>query len=84
VQAAGRRTGLEVEDRPYRPHLTLARARTGADLRPAVAVANAFAGVGWTADEIELVRSRLGKGPGRRAAHETLRSWPLGAHAEPR
>jgi RNA 2',3'-cyclic 3'-phosphodiesterase len=79
VQAAARRTGLEVEDRPYRPHLTLARARGGAELRPLAAEVNAFRGVEWIAEEIELVRSRLGKGPGRRAAHETLCSWPLGS-----
>jgi RNA 2',3'-cyclic 3'-phosphodiesterase len=77
AQAAARRTGLDVEERPYRPHLTLARARGRADLRPLVAEVNGFRGVDWVAAEIELVRSRLGKGPGRRAAHETLRTWPL-------
>jgi 2'-5' RNA ligase len=77
VQAAARRTGLEVDDRPYRPHLTLARARAGAELRALVGDVNAFSGVEWVAEEIELVQSRLGKGPERRAAHETLRSWPL-------
>jgi 2'-5' RNA ligase len=79
VQAAARRTGLDVEDRPYRAHLTLARARSGADVRPLVPEANAFRGVEWAAGEIELVRSRLGQGPDRRAAHETLRAWPLTA-----
>jgi RNA 2',3'-cyclic 3'-phosphodiesterase len=77
VQAAARRTGLDVEDRPYRPHLTLARARGSADLRPLVAEVSGFRGVDWVAAEIELVRSRLGKGPGGHAAHETLRVWPL-------
>jgi RNA 2',3'-cyclic 3'-phosphodiesterase len=81
VQAAARRTGLEVEDRAYRPHLTLARARAGADLRPLVAEVNTFSGLEWVIEEIELVRSRLGKGPGRRAEHETLHSWPLGRRA---
>jgi 2'-5' RNA ligase len=77
VQAAARRTGLEVEDRPYRPHLTLARARAHVDLRPLVAEVNTVRGSEWIAEEFELVRSRLGKGPGGRAAHETLRSWRL-------
>ena len=36
-----------------------------------------FRGLEWVTEEIELVRSRLGKGPGRRSAHETLHSWPL-------
>jgi RNA 2',3'-cyclic 3'-phosphodiesterase len=79
VQAAARRSGLDVEDRRYRPHLTLARGRRGADVRALVPHLNAFTGSAWGADEIELVRSRLGKGPGGRAAHETLRSWPLRA-----
>jgi RNA 2',3'-cyclic 3'-phosphodiesterase len=77
VQAAARRTGLDVEDRPYRAHLTLARVRGSADLRPLVAEVNGFRGVDWVAAEIELVRSRLGKGPGGHAAHETLHAWPL-------
>lgn len=79
VQAAARRTRLDVEDRRYRPHLTLARGRRGTDLRPLVEQLSAFAGSAWVAGEIELVRSRLGKGPGGRAAHEMLRSWPLRA-----
>jgi RNA 2',3'-cyclic 3'-phosphodiesterase len=77
VQAAARRTGLEVEDGPYRPHLTLARARAGTDLRPLVAQMKDFRGVEWVAGDVELVRSRLGQGPDRRSAHETLRSWRL-------
>jgi 2'-5' RNA ligase len=78
-QAGARRTGLDVEERPYRPHITLARARAKADLRPLVAEVNAFQGGEWIAGEIELVRSRLGKGPDRRAAHETVRVWSLGS-----
>jgi RNA 2',3'-cyclic 3'-phosphodiesterase len=79
VQAGTRRTGLDVDDRPYRPHITLARARGKADLRPLVAEVNGFQGREWIAGEIELVRSRLGKGPDRRAAHETMRAWSLGS-----
>ena len=81
VQAAARRTGLQVEERPYRPHLTLARARGGTDVRPLVAQLKDFRGAPWIAREIELVRSRLGQGPDRRAAHDTLRSWPLTSRA---
>jgi 2'-5' RNA ligase len=79
VQAAARRCGLPVESRPYRPHLTLARARgDDADLRPAVARLADFEGRRWTADELHLVRSHLGAGPGGTARHEPLVSWPLG------
>jgi 2'-5' RNA ligase len=78
VAAAARRCGIPVDDRPYRPHLTLARGREGADLRPAVATLSAFAGSSWTAEELHLVRSRLGAGPGGTAAHEVVGTWPLG------
>ena len=78
VAAAARRSGIAVDDRPYRPHLTLARGRAGADLRPAVAALTGFAGSPWTADALHLVRSRLGAGPGGTAAHEIVGTWPLG------
>lgn len=82
VRAAARRAGAGVEDRPYRPHLTLARAARGdADLRPAVAALDAFSGRSWTATDLHLVRSRLGAGPDHGAIHETLVSWPLGSSA---
>jgi 2'-5' RNA ligase len=77
VRAAARRARLHVEDRPYRPHLTLARARDGADLQPAVAALAGFEGRVWAADELRLVRSHLGAGPGGTARHEPHASWPL-------
>jgi len=75
--AAARRSGLDVEDRPYRPHLTLARNTGGADLRPLVTALAAYTGIDWTADRLHLVRSRLGQGPGRTAAYDTVAYWPL-------
>ncbi|SDQ53017.1 RNA 2',3'-cyclic phosphodiesterase [Quadrisphaera sp. DSM 44207] len=78
--ASGRRAGLPVEDRPYRPHLTVARAgdrRPGAgavDLRPAVEALGQHAGPAWTASAVDLVRSR----PGPQPSYETLLSAPLG------
>lgn len=84
VRAAARRCTIAVGEGPYRPHLTLARARPGprregdTDLRTAVAALAGFAGSAWTADTLHLVRSRLGAGPGGTAAHEVLASWPLG------
>lgn len=82
--AAARRSGIEVEDRAYRPHLTLARA-VDAQLRPLVAALAGFQGASWIAGELELVRSRLGQGPGGSARHETIETWPLtGRAADPK
>ena len=77
VRAASTRAGIDVEDRPYRPHLTLARGREGADLRPLVDALAGFAGRGWTAGELHLVHSRLGAGPERTSRYTHLKSWPL-------
>ena len=76
VTAAARRCGITLDERRWRPHLTLARGRT--DLRPVVEALRGFAGSPWTAEELHLVRSRLGAGPGGTAAHEVVVSWPLG------
>lgn len=77
VQAGARRAGIRLEDRAYRPHVTLARSKAGTDLRPLVEELRGFTGTTWTADTVHLVRSRLGAGPGGTALHETLRSWTL-------
>jgi RNA 2',3'-cyclic 3'-phosphodiesterase len=74
VAAGARRSGLAVDERPYRPHLTLARSRGGQDLRPVAAQLASFIGSPWTATRLDLVESRLGAGPAR---YTTLVSWPL-------
>jgi RNA 2',3'-cyclic 3'-phosphodiesterase len=84
VRAAARRSGLPTEQRPYRPHLTLARsAEPAPDLRPLVAALQGFAGSTWPATELYLVRSHLGAGPGGTARHETIATWPLTSRATP-
>lgn len=77
VSATARHSGLAAEQRPYRPHLTLARATGTTDLGPLVEALDPYEGRPWTADELHLVRSRLGAGPGGTALHEPIRSWPL-------
>ncbi len=72
--AAARRTGVTVEDRPFRAHLTLARARQPtADMTADVAALADYAGPGWPAEEVVLVRSHLG----RVVRHEPVQSWRL-------
>jgi 2'-5' RNA ligase len=81
VAAASRRAGLAVGDRPYRPHLTLARSSHGIDLRPAVGALRPFCGTDWMATQLHLVQSRPGQAPERAAMYETVDAWPLGAPA---
>jgi 2'-5' RNA ligase len=72
---AARCSGIEVEDAPYRAHLTIARAPRGARPVRQLAALATYTGPTWRVDRLRLVRSRLGS-PLR---HETLRAWPLGA-----
>ena len=78
VGAAARRSGIAVDDRPYRPHLTLARSRGDVDLHRAADALARFVGSAWTAQAVHLFRSRLAAGPGGTAAHEVVGTWPLG------
>lgn len=72
--AAGRRCGLGVDDRGYRPHLTLARARhPPQDLTELVAQLSPYAGPPWVAGQLRLVASTLGPQP----RHDTVAGWPL-------
>jgi 2'-5' RNA ligase len=67
--AAGRRCGLTMEDRTYRPHLTLARAKRDAmDLRDTVSALSTYEGTPWQATTLRLVQSTLGP----TTIHETL------------
>ncbi|MBV8996538.1 MAG: RNA 2',3'-cyclic phosphodiesterase [Pseudonocardiales bacterium] len=79
--AAARRSRLPVEDRPYRPHLTLARASGEADLRPLVQRLASWQGPPWLATHLRLVRSRLGAAADGAALHEPITSWPLSGKA---
>lgn len=76
VAAGARRAGAPSadENRPYHPHLTLARSREPADVTGLIAALSGFAGSPWPADSIHLMRSRLSAG---RPQYEIAGSWPL-------
>jgi 2'-5' RNA ligase len=76
VTAGARRAGAVPPDagRRFQPHLTLARCRAPADVRPIVAGLEGYRGPAWTTEEIYLIQSRLGDGPPR---YETLGTWKL-------
>jgi 2'-5' RNA ligase len=70
VSAAVRQAGVRLERRRYRPHLTVGRGG-----RPDPARLSGYRGPQWTAREVELVRSDLG----RTASHTVLARYPLAA-----
>ncbi|MFF9063966.1 RNA 2',3'-cyclic phosphodiesterase [Streptomyces sp. NPDC014891] len=68
--------GIPFEDRPLRPHLTLARARRD-DPSSASALAaglTGFAGRSWPAERLHLVGSDFGRGPGP-IRYRDIESW---------
>ena len=84
VAAAGRRAGLTLEDRPWRAHITVARARPGgAGLRELARALDGYRSSTWTADDVHLVHSRLGAGEDRRSSYETVASWSLTGRRRP-
>ena len=73
VTRAAQRAGYQVEERPFRAHLTLARARrTKVDLRPLAAALAAVEGPAWMARELILLR-------GAQPSYQRLDSWTLAA-----
>lgn len=75
--------GWPAEDRPFRPHLTLARADgiPGAGRAvDALAAAAATLDAAWTADRLVVYRSELGRGPAR---YVPLAVVPLGGGSLP-
>ena len=76
VSAGARRAGTPPPDgRRYRPHVTLARCRVPADVRPIVGDLSAYRGPAWTAEEIYLIRST----PDGQPRYETIGTWKLKA-----
>jgi 2'-5' RNA ligase len=81
AEAAGRRMGLQKEERRFHAHLTVARAARGpVDLRPYAAALAGYRGEPWTARELALVRSNLPERgvPGEQPRYEQVTAWPLG------
>ncbi|MFC6086111.1 RNA 2',3'-cyclic phosphodiesterase [Sphaerisporangium aureirubrum] len=74
LAAGAHRAGArEPERRPYHPHLTLGRARTGPDVRELVESLASFEGTPWPADAVHLISSHLGP----HVRYEPVDAWPL-------
>ncbi|MGW3633969.1 RNA 2',3'-cyclic phosphodiesterase [Streptomyces sp. NPDC005122] len=79
VRTAVKNCGVAFEDRPLRPHLTLARARRG-DRSSAEEIAEGFAGFtgrGWPAERLHLVGSNAGRSRGP-IHYRDIAAWALG------
>ncbi|GAA0385434.1 RNA 2',3'-cyclic phosphodiesterase [Acrocarpospora corrugata] len=75
VAAGARRAGAgETDERPYRAHFTLARARKAVELSPLVEALGGFDSTPWEADSVQLFESHLG--PPLR--YEPVEAYPLG------
>ncbi|MFF5053933.1 RNA 2',3'-cyclic phosphodiesterase [Micromonospora sp. NPDC000663] len=76
IRSRLREARLPYDDKPFRPHLTIARPgdrMTPADLDADVATLDAYQGPDWSATELLLVRSHLGPRP----RYDRLAAWPL-------
>lgn len=82
-RAAGARAGAEVSGSRFRPHLTLARLGRPGNVIRWLGVLEAFRGSSWVADEVSLVHSQLGQGPGGRPRYQTLATLALSAAPPP-
>ncbi|WP_228394994.1 RNA 2',3'-cyclic phosphodiesterase [Modestobacter roseus] len=75
LATAARGVGLPVEDRPFRPHLTVGRWRRGqpadGDLPDRL---QGHRGPSWPVTEVVLCRSHLGPVP----RYERVTAWPVG------
>ncbi|MEU9319628.1 RNA 2',3'-cyclic phosphodiesterase [Streptomyces sp. NPDC048295] len=79
VRTAVRSRGVAFEDRPLRPHLTLARARRG-DRSSVGEIAErltGFTGRPWTTERLHLVGSNVGRSRGL-IHYRDIESWALG------
>ena len=71
---ASRAAGVELDDAPYRPHLTVGRRG-----HPDPASLASYDGPSWLVREVELVRSDVG----RTVVHTVLARLPLGLQLRP-
>ncbi|GAA1371708.1 RNA 2',3'-cyclic phosphodiesterase [Luteococcus sanguinis] len=77
---AARRAGIQIESRPYQPHLTLARANRPSDLSAWEPVLQDLDGPRFGVAELALVRSTLDTRQHGRATHTPVARLPLGDH----
>jgi 2'-5' RNA ligase len=77
ARAAASRTGIEVDGRRFRPHVTLARLARPAEVTRWVRLLDAYEGPPWLADRIVLIESHLGEGPRRTPRYDVVDEFRL-------
>ncbi|QEV16293.1 RNA 2',3'-cyclic phosphodiesterase [Streptomyces alboniger] len=84
VRTVVKECGVAFAERPFRPHLTLARARrdTPSCAVEAAAGLTGFAGRPWQAERLHLVGSNIGRGPGP-IHYRDITAWRFGGPARP-
>ena len=78
ARAAASRSGIEVDGKRFKAHLTVARLGRPAEVSDWVRLLDAYAGPAWTADRLTLVASHLGQGPRARPRYEVVEELGLG------
>jgi RNA 2',3'-cyclic 3'-phosphodiesterase len=74
VSAGARRAKIDVEERKYRPHVTLGRRRASVDIRGSLGPG--YESPSWRVEEFVLVESHLGSS----VRHEVRERFRLGRH----
>ena len=77
ARAAANRSGVRVDGRRFRPHVTLARLGHPDEVTPWVRLLDAYRGPSWTVDRMTLVASYLGEGPRGRPRYESVEEFAL-------
>lgn len=78
ARAAASRSGIVVDGKRFRPHLTLGRLSRPGEVSDWVRLLDAYAGPEWVADRLTLVASHLGEGPRGRPRYEVVEELELG------
>ncbi|MGH3383827.1 MAG: RNA 2',3'-cyclic phosphodiesterase [Nocardioidaceae bacterium] len=73
ASAAARRVGISMEERSYRPHLTIGRRSAPVDVRDQLRAGPELRSPTWPVESFELVESHLGA----TVRHDRLEEFPL-------
>ena len=79
LRSAADRSGVTVDQRPYVPHITVARSRPARDLASTVHSLGTLRSRRWEAREMHLVESL----PESADRYRTVRTWALGWEPDP-